>query len=219
MSNQQSTKKRFPLFPVFGAVIVVGILAIAGGFVFAANQESHDVFCSSCHTQPESTYFQRSTATQPVDLASFHTTQSTKCIDCHSGQGIPGRITAEILGARNALLWYTGRAVQPAVLTEPIGDGNCLKCHQPVTQQGYSLQAQITLPGVNGGGREGGEGHAGHWHQFLARWQAADPNAGSCTSCHSGHTTAGTSQSGFMVAQNVQQVCNACHRVLRGGGG
>jgi predicted CXXCH cytochrome family protein len=215
--NNSPAKKHFPVFLVLGSLIVVGILAAAGGLAFAASQESHDAFCASCHTQPESTFYQRSIAGLAVDLGSFHTTQNTRCIDCHSGQGITGRIAAELQGAHNALLWYTGKAVQPAVLTSPISDGNCLKCHQPVTQQGYVPQAQITLPGVSGGGREGGEGHLGHWHQFLARWQAASTNAGSCVSCHQGHATTGTAQSGFMTVQNVQQVCNACHQVLREG--
>jgi nitrate/TMAO reductase-like tetraheme cytochrome c subunit len=213
-------KKPFPFIPVLGIVFVLGVLFTAGGFVFAANQESHDAFCASCHTQPESTYYQRSTASQAADLASFHNTQNTRCIDCHSGQGISGRVSAELMGARNALLWYTGKTVQPAVLNFPIGDANCFKCHQDVTQQGFTPKEQITIAGIagRGGGREG-EGRANHWHEFLARWQAADPNAGTCVSCHSGHATGATAQSGFMNAQNVQKVCDACHQILRREGG
>ncbi len=191
---------------------------MVAGFGFAASQESHDSFCASCHTQPESTFFQRSTGTQAVDLASFHTTQNTRCIDCHSGQGVLGRVQAELLGARNAFKWYTGTAVQPAVMTYAIGDQNCLKCHQPVTQQGYTPQAQLPVPGGFRGGGEG-EGRANHWHVFLARWQAASPSAGTCVSCHSGHATDSTAQNGFMNSQNVQATCEACHQVLRREGG
>jgi hypothetical protein len=103
--------------------------AVVGGFPYAANMESHDTFCGSCHTQPESTYLNNSTATQPADLASYHARQKTRCIDCHSGQGLFGRIQAEALGATNAIKWYSGTAIQPAPLTQSIGDGNCLKCH------------------------------------------------------------------------------------------
>jgi hypothetical protein len=92
-------------------------------------------FCASCHTQPESTFFQRSVDTQPVDLASIHKADNTRCIDCHSGKGVTGRIRAELLGAHNALAFYTRTAVQPAKLTRPIGDDSCLKCHQNVTTQ------------------------------------------------------------------------------------
>jgi len=212
-------KKPFLIIPAMLAAVVVVILLAAGGFAFAASQESHDAFCASCHTQPESTYYQRETASSPVDLASFHSAQYARCIDCHSGQGITGRMQAELLGARNAVKWYTGTAIQPAVLTFPIGDGNYLKCHQDVTQRNFTPKEQITVPTQGGeGGREGGRNN--HWHEFLTRWQTAAPStAGSCTSCHGGHPTSGTTQTGFMDAQVVQQTCNACHQVLRREGG
>lgn len=221
MTQEQPSmkKKPFPVIPVIAVGVVVVILLTAGGFAFAASQESHDPFCASCHTMPESTFYANSTAAQAVDLASFHTAQNTACIDCHSGQGIFGRITAELIGARNAFKWYTGTAVQPAVLNFPIGDGNCLKCHSQVIQQNFSPQEQITVPGANGGGGRGEQGRANHWHAFMAQWQAASPTAGTCVSCHSGHTTGGTAQTGFMNAQNVQDTCDACHRVLRREGG
>lgn len=209
-----------PFFLISGVIVV---LLAAGGFGFAASQETHDSFCASCHTQPETTFFQRSTAEQPVDLASFHTTQNTLCINCHSGAGVLGRVQAELMGARNAIKWYTGTAIQPAVITYAIGDQNCLKCHQDVTSRTFTPKENITIPGIRAGGEgfgEGeGEGRNNHWHNFMSRWQAADPNAGRCVSCHAGHTTDSNAQSGFMSAQNVQATCNACHQVLREGGG
>ena len=209
-------KKSFPVIPVLIAAAVVAVALTVSGFTFAASQETHDPFCGSCHTQPESTFLQQTTTTPAVTLASFHTPQHTRCIDCHSGQGVLGRIQAELLGARNAFKWYTGTAVQPAVQVFPIGDGNCLKCHQQVTQRGFAPQEQITVPGVRAGGG-GGEGRNNHWHEQLARWQASSATAGSCVSCHSGHITGSSAQNGFMDGQNVQAVCNACHQVLRRG--
>ena len=206
-------KKKFPLIPVVIVAAVVGLLLAGGGFAFAATQESHDPFCASCHTQPESTFFERSQAAQAVDLASYHTTQETKCIDCHSGVGVTGRVQAELLGAHNALAWYTGTAVQPAVLTTPISDANCLKCHQDITSRGYQPKAQIAVQGIRSGGR--GEGGSNHWHELLARWQGISSTAGTCTSCHSGHATGGTAQTGFMDSPAVQATCNACHQVTR----
>ncbi len=210
-----TARKKWPLIAILGAIFGIGILLGVGGFAFAASQETHDAFCASCHTQPESTFYQNSTAAQPVDLAAFHQPQKVACIDCHSGQGITGRVTAELIGARNAFKWYTGTAVQPAVLTFPIGDQNCLKCHADVTQRGFSPKEQINLP-VSGGEGEGErEGRNNHWHEFLARWQAASPTAGSCVSCHAGHAAGGTAQAGFMVSATVQGTCDACHLVLR----
>ncbi len=202
------------------AVIVAlgGLLAIVlfgvGGFAYAATQETHDSFCASCHTQPESTFVQRSTSAAPVDLASYHTTQRTRCIDCHSGQGPPGRLQAELLGARNAFKWYTGTAVQPAAYNFPITDSHCLKCHQDVTQRNFVPKESITVPG--GSFSEGErEGRNNHWHTFMTRWQAADAKAGTCVACHAGHSTQGSAQNGFLIPQNVQATCDACHRAIR----
>jgi nitrate/TMAO reductase-like tetraheme cytochrome c subunit len=213
-----SSRKRLRRFTfVLAGLAAFGVLVAAGGFAFAASKESHDPFCASCHTQPESTFFQRSTAAQPVDLASYHTTQQTRCIDCHSGPGILGRLRAEWMGAHNALAWYTHTAVQPAVLTHPIRDANCLKCHQDVTQRGYVPKVPIAIGGLGEGeGREGEEGGSNHWHEFLARWQTVDLNAGTCTSCHPGHSTGGTAQTGFENLQTTRAVCEDCHGVLRG---
>jgi hypothetical protein len=200
------------------AAAVAFILVTAGAFTFGAIQEEQDPFCASCHTQPESTFFDRSTAAQAADLASFHTTQKTLCIDCHSGEGIPGRVQAELLGAVNAAKWFTRTAVQPAVLIYPIGDQNCLKCHQDVTARAFTPREAITNPVSRLGGDEE-EGRNNHWHQFLARWQAAAPDAGSCISCHSGHALNANPQNGFMTPKNVETTCNACHKVLRKEGG
>ena len=205
--------KKIKLIPMIIVLAAVGLLLAGGGFAFAATQEQHDPFCASCHTQPESTFFERSQAAQAVDLASYHTAQETKCIDCHSGPGVTGRVQAELLGAHNALAWYTGTAVQPAVLTAPLDDANCLKCHQDVTTRGYQPKAQITIQGIRGG--RGGEGGSNHWHELLARWQGSSATAGTCTSCHAGHATGGTAQNGFMNNQSVQATCDACHQVMR----
>ena len=105
-------KKPFPVLRTLIVLFVVGVLVAAGGFAFAANQESHDPFCASCHTQPESTFLARSQAAA-VDLASYHTTQKTLCINCHSGAGLTGRVQAELIGARNAFKFFTHTTVQP----------------------------------------------------------------------------------------------------------
>jgi hypothetical protein len=225
MTNRKTTgrKKPFPYLPVITLVIALAIILPLSGFTFAASQETHDSFCASCHTQPESTYYQRSISNPPVDLASFHTIQKTRCIDCHSGEGIAGRMQAELMGARNAALWYTGRSIQPAVLTYPISNANCLKCHQDVLARSYVPKMQTGIFPGGGGGGEGGEeeGRANHWHVFLPRWQARASNAATCVSCHPGHSTQGSALTGFQAEPSTQAECEACHRVLRereGGG-
>jgi predicted CXXCH cytochrome family protein len=188
--------KTRPIVWVLEGILVLAFVVVIGGFAFAATQEEHDNFCASCHTKPESTFYQRSVDAQPVDLASAHTTKGVKCINCHSGTGVVGRVQAELLGAHNALSWYTGTAVQPAALTTPIRDANCLKCHQEVTAR---------------------RDQNNHFHAFLARWQATDPNAATCVSCHGGHTTDGEAQIAFLNRTTTEAVCNACHNALGGG--
>lgn len=203
--------KRPRLIPVLAILAGIAVLLTGAGFTFAAVQESNDAFCASCHSQPESTYYERSTAVAAVDLASYHTGQATRCIDCHSGAGLSGRLRGEWMGARNALRWYTGTATQPAVLKTPIRDDQCLKCHNGVTQEGYQMK-NPALPGS----QMRGEGEAGHWHQFLARWQSLDKGAATCVSCHGGHSTASGVENGFMDIQAVENVCEACHRTAEG---
>jgi len=193
---KKNLRKPFPVIPVVAILLSLGVLLTAGGFTFAASQEQKDAFCASCHTQPESTFYERSTAGQAVDLASAHTAEDTHCIDCHSGPGVSGRVSAEMLGAHNALAWFSKTAVQPAVLTKPIADANCLKCHAEVTT------------------RRGGDNH---FHAFLARWQSRDANAGTCTSCHSSHTTDGDVQQ-FLNRARTEAVCQDCHTALGEGG-
>jgi len=204
------TKRYIRVIQTLVVVVVLGLLLSAGGFAYAASQESHDPFCASCHTQPESTYYQRSIDSQSIDLASNHTDQQARCIDCHSGSGVLGRMQAELLGARNAAAWYTHTAVQPAELTIQIHDENCLKCHQDVTRRDYQPKHQINITIL---GRRGEEEEAGpnHWHELMARWQEISPSAGSCTSCHSGHLTDGSAATGWENEQTTRSVCEACH--------
>ena len=122
------------------------------------------------------------------------------------------------MGARNAALWYTHNAVQPAPLNFAITDASCLKCHQDVTAETYTPKKSITLA-VEGEGRRGqglgGDAGPNHWHQYLAQWQAGAPDAATCVTCHSGHSTDGTEQSGFQNAPTTGPVCEGCHKVLR----
>jgi hypothetical protein len=192
--KQMAPKKPFPLIPILAGVSVLAILLLAGGYTYASAQEQQDSFCVSCHTEPETTFFQRSVGAAPVDLASAHTGKNVRCIDCHDGDGAFGHIQAVALGARNSLLFYAGAAVQPARQTIPIPDGACLKCH---------LSEVLRLERNN------------HQHTLLARWQSSDPRAGGCVSCHSSHTTDGPALHGFLNPARSQAVCDACHQVLR----
>jgi predicted CXXCH cytochrome family protein len=191
--SKKTAARSFPWLTLAIPAAVVLVLVI-GGFGFAMGMEERDPFCASCHTQPESTFFQRSQAGNAVDLASMHHTKDIKCIDCHSGVGASGRVNAMLLGARNAAALITHTARQPAPLTVPIRDANCLKCHQ---------EAVSGQPDFNN-----------HFHLFLPRWKAADPNAASCVTCHTSHATDGEAQIGYLNRAKTEAVCQRCHQAL-----
>lgn len=181
------SKFTIPIWGAFALIILAG-----GGGSYAAHLENNDSFCASCHTEPESEYYNRSQADTPVDLASWHTTKDTRCIDCHSGEGVTGRVSAMALGAGDLFRYLTDTATQPAPLTSPITDAHCLKCHADVPETQNFQQ---------------------HFHAFLDDWQGIDPNAAGCVDCHSAHTTDATDGLGFLNQQRTAQVCQSCHRV------
>ena len=178
--------------PVLAAVAF--FLVAGGGFLFAAHLEDNDAFCASCHTQPESTYVER-TQSSAADLASSHHAKNTpvRCIDCHSSPGLLGRVSAISLGAQDALKFVSGTAQQPAPQTVPIPDSTCLNCHQD-TPRATSFDH--------------------HFHRFLARWQAQDQNAATCVTCHTAHTTDGDVTIGFLQQQRTTAECRNCHTAL-----
>ncbi len=176
-----------------GAALV--LLVVFGGSVYASSRlEEDDAFCASCHTEPEVTYFNRTQTPSAVDLASFHHGETARCIDCHSGPGVDGRLnTIMTLGVRDLVLYATHQAKQPAPLTQLIPDANCLKCHEDVPQT---------------------RSFDRHFHAFLSRWQAQDSSAATCVDCHSSHTTDGQANLGYLQEVRTEAVCNRCHRSL-----
>jgi predicted CXXCH cytochrome family protein len=184
------------------AFVVGGTVLAFGGVGVSLALENQDAFCASCHTEPEVTYYRQSTQANPATLAAFHTQKQTACIDCHSGGGVLGRSLGLAQGAQDLMSYLSGDYHRPAITTNPLGDDSCTKCHSNIFSRANR--------------RGGGESRNGHYHYFLARWQAADPNhAAHCTTCHTAHTT-GLDGLQFMNQGKVAQVCDRCHTALGG---
>ncbi len=187
-------RRRFPVrTPVLLGILALILLAPTAVMGVSFQLEDSDSFCASCHSQPEATYYQRSLAS-PVDLATVHRQKDgTRCIDCHAGSGLNGRIGAFLVGSGDLLRWVTRTARQPAPIVYPIRDDNCLKCHAatPATQDFNR-----------------------HFHAFLARWQAIDSTAAGCVDCHTAHTTDGDPTIGYLQQQRTVAVCQRCHDTL-----
>jgi hypothetical protein len=189
-------QKRPWILPFLVSVLVLFALAGFTGFT-ATRFENRDSFCASCHTEPETTYYERETANPPVDLANFHFQKQTRCIDCHSGNGPIGRASALMLGARDLTAYLSNHYTQPAPLTRPISDANCLKCHSDVTQR---------------------QDFNNHFHVFLSQWQREDSTAATCVSCHQSHVTNSSADIRFLNQEVTQQVCQRCHAFAGTGG-
>jgi predicted CXXCH cytochrome family protein len=196
--SRRSKKNSHSLKPNTLGLIVLALLLFSGGTIFTGTQfENHDSFCSTCHTQPETTYFKRESDKIPVDLATFHATKNVRCIDCHSGNGVIGRLGAIALGTRDLLAFISRNYKQPAPLTQRIGDTNCYKCHANIGQR---------------------QDFNNHFHVFLPQWQARDPNAAGCVDCHQSHTTNGQASLAFLNQSDTTQVCQRCHNFAGAGG-
>ncbi len=188
--NRRWTDRRVRVIvgSLIAAFIVFGLVIPMSAMQF----ENHDSFCASCHTEGEVTFFSRANASASVDLASIHAQKgATRCIDCHSGAGIVGRYVALTYGASDLVSYFSGHYPQPAVQDNPIGDGSCTKCHATIfSNQDFN----------------------NHFHAFLPRWQAADPqNAARCVDCHLSHDITNDAGAVFLNQNATTQICQKCH--------
>ena len=195
-SDKQTKKRKSGLrwLLIVAALLAIGVVLAGGGLVSAIQVENRDAFCASCHTEPETQYYQRSLAA-PVDLASAHTPKGVTCIQCHSGPGTAGRMQAiSAVAAPDLLAYLGGNYHKPAVVTVPIGDDHCLKCHPDVSSR---------------------EDFNNHFHAFLPRWQAQAPkDAATCIDCHQAHVTTGSPDAAFLQQATTVAVCQRCHDTL-----
>lgn len=169
-------------------------VAAVAAYTTGVQLERDDAFCASCHVEPETTYYQQSLTPQAAStLAAFHAGQETRCIDCHSGRWIPGRVRAQWIGLHNLLAFRSGNYHQPTQTTRPPGDSSCTKCHSDLT---WASQ------------------RPGHYHspQLRRRWQAFDGLANTCQACHPSHEIITTA--GFQDKTEVETQCDACHELV-----
>lgn len=196
--TKPAPRRRWPL-PVLIAGLIAGgvaLVATAGGTAYAIQQENRDSFCASCHTEPESKYYQQSLDKATPTLAAFHTPKQVRCIDCHSGGGLFGRVEGLMQGTQDLASFYSGNYHKPAITQNKLSDDSCLKCHAQVTSSG---------------------GFNNHFHRFLSRWQSVDANAAYCVDCHTAHPIASGAQ-GYLATGLVTGICQSCHARLGAGG-
>jgi len=166
------------------------------------SMENNNRFCASCHTEPESAYYARTLQVAATDLATLHTSEGVRCIDCHSGQGSMARVVGLVdYGMRDTLAFYSGRYNSPAITTRPLDNTSCTKCHDP---------AVLVSQGM------GEEGSRGHYHEpnLHAMWQQAGGPVNRCAACHPAHPQAGSAATLFTSIEIASRGCQDCHRSL-----
>jgi hypothetical protein len=173
---------------------LVGIVVLVGGVGFVSYQEQDDHFCISCHTQPETEFFNRdmaADATQSAeDLASFHhRTKGIRCIDCHIGEGFVGRASVVSIAAWDAFKHYTGLQHQPATIVVPLQNEACSKCHA----------TDLRAPGF-----------PNHYHNEYFNPKLSPP-AIACTECHASHRV-GDERTAFQFRDDILPRCEYCHQ-------
>ncbi len=183
------------------AAIVAGAgMALLGG---AAVVETHDPACAACHLPPEVAFVARAAAPEPVDLASAHARlpapDRLRCVDCHGGPGLAGRVRSLAIGARDAAAWLRGDYAVVGTdyaplgaVRHPVADDLCLACHA----------AALDPPGFEN-----------HFHHALRAPRA--PRDLACVTCHAGHLPRPGSPA-FVADADIAAGCQACHAAMGG---
>lgn len=221
------------LVPAAGAAVFLAL--ILGSALTVSRFEEQDSFCTSCHTLPEVTYFERAQAalsgeTPYLDLSSAHYALPgeggeilpMRCIDCHRGNGsLPHRAVTLTLGARDAILWISGQA-DPAIektdLEVPfLLTAACVECHQPsLLTVGFNNHFHNRLPEAYGAWRRGGEliqpeGEPGGGESEL-RIEPVETGV-LCVDCHRAHIhVPGSELQAYLdIFGVVYPACVRCH--------
>ena len=184
------------------ALAVLGVVVLVVGLWGSISMENSNRFCASCHTEPESAYYDRTQQAAIADLATLHTSKGVRCIDCHSGQGFMARIAGVVnYGMRDTLAFYSGRYHSPAITTRPLDNVSCTKCHDP---------AALVTQGM------GEEGSRGHYHEtsLQALWRQSGGPVNRCAACHPAHPQVGSAATLFTSLEIAGRGCQDCHRVM-----
>ncbi len=234
-------RRRWPL--IVGGLFVLLVVFSGVGFVTASTLEDRDTFCISCHTAPETTYYNHAyialdNPTLPVtDLASAHYLLSKQhnkepfaCIQCHRGDSSLGhRVAAITLGARDSVIYVVGQENPTLEKTETregwLSNAACVSCHSDylLTVKGLDNHFHTKLPQTADVLAKGGKVTVSdalkNNPEAAKEWLA--PVSGvtlTCTSCHLAHTTLQNGMSNFfMDSQHRNEACVSCHKVAKKG--
>jgi nitrate/TMAO reductase-like tetraheme cytochrome c subunit len=234
-------RRRWPLIVL---AMLVGLIVLgAAGFVGVSALEERDTFCISCHTVPETTYFNRAyiALDNPTDVvtdlatAHYHIAQSKNlepfaCIDCHRGDGSLGhRISTLALGGRDAVIYVLGRENPTIEKTSTVEgwlpNAACINCHADtlLTLKGLDNHFHTHLPQAAAALARGGtlkvpDTLAAQRTELLNIGLKTINTSLVCSDCHQAHVTEPTGAATFfMDTDRRNQSCVTCHHAAKEG--
>lgn len=244
-SNPKTPTRRWPLY--LGAVVLAFIVIGGLSFVVVSALEERDSFCTSCHTTPETTYFNRAyialdNPADPIpDLATAHYVQAStesdtdagtpfKCITCHRGDAsLSHRVSTLALAARDTVIWASGQA-NPALAKSHLRESwlpnaACLTCHTDLllTLNGIDNHFHTNLPQAAQAFRNGGKltispKFTGDTETLLKHGLDTVNVDLLCTSCHQPHKELPNAEANFFMDTTIRnQACVQCHQVAKRG--
>lgn len=182
-------------------LVVGGVVLLPSGWLVTDHLEHDDRFCVSCHLPsgvPLHREKLRDFGLRPPDsLASLHAKAGNRahadgrfrCIDCHGGTGLGGRVRVKLLSARDAFWYVSGRFEEPKRMTWPLRDADCLHCHKTFRERG----ASSTNP---------------PFHSLPVHNGALPVH---CVECHLSHEKGGLADRFFLHPRVVRAQCARCH--------
>lgn len=239
MENQTPVKPRHKRWPLFVGGLFLALIFFGGvGFVVASALEEQDSFCVSCHTTPETTYYNRAyisldnptlavndLSTEHYHLAQEAGKQPFGCISCHRGDASLGhRISTLALAARDTVTYVTGNEnsqIEKTDIKEAwLPNASCVGCHTPLllSVKGLNNHFHTLLPQAGEALKKGGTLTAGDTLKgndaAIAQWSHTVQNAGlTCTSCHLAHTTVQNGKANYyMQSARRNEACVTCHK-------
>lgn len=182
-------------------LLVAAALGMAGastGWWVTDRLEQDNDFCNACHLASGVALHREIRrdfdAAPAMSLAAAHAEaagEPFRCIDCHGGVSFPGRVRVKALAAKDALVYLTGRFVEPDHMQWPLWDEDCSQCHASFVESDPE------------------PGEATRFHQFAVHNVALGVD---CVECHLSHEPVGDTAPYHLQVDHVRTECARCHQ-------
>ena len=195
------------------ALLAIGALAGATGFLVTDALERRNDFCNACHL-PDGTPLhiairQDFDARPPRTLAAAHAAEASpgsggfRCIDCHGGAGPVERVWVKALAARDALVYVLGHFEEPDGMRFPLSDGLCRSCHPRFDHEAEAVEREAEAAEPEEEAVASGQ----PFHALPVHNRALGVR---CVACHRAHDP-GDPALDFLDPATVRPLCADCH--------